>query len=185
MFIQTTFRLQLKEEDLMKGPLEESNEGYSLAKICGIKFVTSCQALSQNRNYFSIMPCNLFGLNDNFSPKTSHVIPALLRKFHHASKNDLGSVEVWGTGNARREFMYVDDLADACIKLMNSEIFYNVINVGTSKDIKISQLVEYITEITGFKGKVIYDSSKKEGTMRKVLNTDKIRKLAGFQKKFC
>ena len=79
------------------------------------------------------MPCNLFGLNDNFSPKTSHVIPALLRKFHHASKNDLGSVEVWGTGNARREFMYVDDLADACIKLMNSEIFYNVINGGLQK----------------------------------------------------
>ena len=177
------FQTPIKEEDLMQGPLEESNEGYSLAKICGIKLCNFLSSTSKKRNYFSVMPCNLFGLNDNFSPKTSHVIPALLRKFHQASKNNIGSVEVWGTGNARREFMYVDDLADACIKLMNSETFYNVINVGTSKDIKISQLVEHITKITGFNGKVIYDSSKKEGTMRKVLNTDKIRKIGWFPKR--
>ena len=129
------------------------------------------------------MPCNLFGANDNFSPKTSHVIPALLRKFHKAIIKNFGKVEVWGTGEAKREFMHVDDLADACVKIMNTDIFHNIINVGTSKDIKISQLVEHIIEITGFNGKVIYDNTKKEGTMRKVLNTDKIREIGWFPKR--
>ena len=177
------YQTPIKEEDLLKGPLEESNEGYSLAKICGIKLCNFLSSSFKNRNYFSIMPCNLFGANDNFSPKTSHVIPALLRKFHKAIIKNFGKVEVWGTGEAKREFMHVDDLAEACVKIMNTDIFHNIINVGTSKDIKISQLVEHIIEITGFNGKVIYDNTKKEGTMRNVLNTDRIREIGWSPKR--
>ncbi len=173
----------IKEDDLMKGPLEETNEGYSLAKICGIKLCNYLSSTSDNRNYFSIMPCNLFGNNDNFNTDTSHVIPALLKKFHRAKQNNNEDVVVWGSGNAKREFMHVDDLAEACIHLIHSNTSKSIINVGTSTDIKISELVNHIVKITDFRGKVIYDINKKEGTMRKVLNTDIIRSLGWSPKR--
>tara|TARA_B100001027_G_scaffold216877_1_gene194796 strand:+ start:2546 stop:3493 length:948 start_codon:yes stop_codon:yes gene_type:complete len=177
------FLTPIKEEDLLSGPLEPTNEGYSLAKICGIKLCNYISRDFENRNYFSVMPCNLFGENDNFSSETSHVIPALLKKFHRAKINNNESVVVWGTGNAKREFMHVDDLAEACIDLMNADQCYDIINIGTSVDIKISQLVSHIKEVTGFKGKIIYDTSKKEGTLRKILSTERINSLGWHPKR--
>ena len=175
------YDIPIKEENLLEGPLEETNEGYALAKICGIKL---CNYLSESfhRNYFSVMPTNLYGTNDNFDPNSSHVIPGLLKKFHHAKINN-EKVSIWGSGIARREFLHVDDLAEACIFLMENNYNYPIINIGTGNDILISELVDIIKDITNFNGIVEYDKSKSDGTLRKVLNINKIKELGWAPKR--
>jgi len=168
----------MKEEYLLTGPLEPTNEFYAIAKIAGIKM---CQAYNRQygTNFICATPTNLFGLNDNFDPDTSHVIPALIRKFHEAKVNGAKSVVVWGTGTPRREFLYVDDLADACLFLMeNCDAQHaEIINVGTGEDITIKELAEMIKSIVDFNGEIIFDSSKPDGTPRKLLDISRIKKL--------
>lgn len=168
----------IKEEYLLTGPLEPTNEPYAVAKIAGIKM---CQAYNRQygTNFICAMPTNLYGPNDNFDLETSHVIPALIRKFHEAKISGAKSVVVWGTGTPRREFLYVDDLADACLFLMeNCDAQHaEIINVGTGEDITIKELAEMIKNIVGFNGEIIFDPSKPDGTPRKLLDISLIKKL--------
>ena len=173
----------LKEEYLLSDFLEFTNEPYAIAKIAGIKL---CENYYRQHgcNYISAMPTNLYGPNDNFNLETSHVLPALLRKFHEAKIEDKNSVTIWGTGKPLREFMYVEDLASAIVFLMESvnakDIYENNIthlNVGTGKDILISDLAKLIAEITEFKGNIIFDPSKPDGTPRKLLDVTRINSL--------
>ncbi len=169
----------LKEEYLLNGKLEETNEAYAIAKIAGIKM---CQAYNRQYgcNYISVMPTNLYGPGDNFDLNTSHVLPALIRKFHEAKVRQDKEVVVWGTGQPRREFLHVDDLARACIFLMHKYDQSEVINIGTGKDIKIADLAVLIKNIVGYEGKIVYDYSKPDGTPRKLLDVSKITAL-GWQ----
>jgi len=162
----------IKEEYLMTGPLEPTNDAYAIAKIAGIKM---CQAYRTQYgfNAISLMPTNLYGPNDNFDLETSHVLPALIRKFHEA--ND--EVTLWGDGSAMREFLHVDDLAEACFACMKDYNGSDPINVGTGEDVTIGELSDIIADIVGFRGKTIWDTSKPNGTPRKVLNVDKIKSL--------
>ena len=162
----------IKEEYLMTGPLEPTNDAYAIAKIAGIKM---CQAYRKQYgfNAISLMPTNLYGPNDNFDLETSHVLPALIRKFHEA--ND--EVTLWGDGSAMREFLHVDDLAEACFACMKDYNGSDPINVGTGEDVTIGELSDIIADIVGFRGKTIWDTSKPNGTPRKVLNVDKIKSL--------
>lgn len=166
----------IKEEYLLTSELEKTNEPYAIAKIAGL---TLCE--SYNRQYgtkfISCMPTNLYGPHDNFDLKTSHVLPALLRKFYFAKKHNEQQVVVWGTGTPYREFLYVDDLADACLFLMRSYNGPGVINVGTGKDITIAQLAQHVKEIVGYEGEIVFDSSKPDGTPRKLLNIAKLDAL--------
>ena len=166
----------MKEEHLLSGYLEPSNEPYAVAKIAGIKM---CQ--SYNRQYgtrfISVMPTNLYGPGDNFDLKTSHVLPALIRKFHEGKMGDDKSVEVWGTGTPRREFLYVDDLADACLYLMNNYDEVNIINVGVGKDQSIRELAEMVGKVVGFKGDLRFDHTKPDGTPLKLLDVSKLTAL--------
>lgn len=166
----------MKEEYLLTGELEPTNESYAIAKIAGIKM---CQ--SYNRQYgtkfISIMPTNLYGINDNFDLDNSHVLPALIRKFHDAKMGNKDSIIVWGTGAPKREFLFVDELAGAAIYLMNKYEDSSIVNVGTGKDISIDELAKLIKEIVGFEGKIIYDTSKPDGTPRKLLDTTKLSNL--------
>jgi len=168
----------MKEEYLLTGPLEPTNEPYAVAKIAGIKM---CQAYNRQygTNFICAMPTNLYGPNDNFDLETSHVIPALIRKFHEAKINGAKSVVVWGTGTPRREFLYVDDLADACLFLMeNCDAQHaEIINVGTGEDITIKELAEMIKSIVGFNGEIVFDPSKPDGTPRKLLDIGRIKEL--------
>ncbi|MCK5416737.1 GDP-L-fucose synthase [Candidatus Parcubacteria bacterium] len=166
----------IKEKYLLTGKLEPTNETYAIAKIAGIKM---CQAYNkQNKtNFISVMPTNLYGPNDNFDLENSHVLPALLRKFHEAKINKDKEVIIWGTGSAMREFLHVDDLANACIFLMNNYNNSEFINVGTGKDISIKELAEMIKKITKFKGKLNWDTSKPNGTPRKLLDVNKLHNL--------
>ena len=171
----------MQEDALLTGLLEPTNEPYAVAKIAGIKL---CE--SYNRQYGTdfraVMPTNLYGPNDNFHPQNSHVLPALLRRFSEAVLNDVDVVSVWGSGKVRREFMHVDDMAAACVHLMgvDAKTFYRDgfvnahVNVGTGKDCTIKELVHQIVDVTGFKGEVSWDTSKPEGTKRKLLNTNKL-----------
>lgn len=163
----------MKEEYLLTGPLEPTNEAYAVAKIAGIKM---CQAYRQQYgfNAISLMPTNLYGPGDNFDLETSHVIPALIRKFHEAKVAGRGEVVVWGTGKPRREFLYVDDLADAALFLMEKYEDGEIINVGVGEDIAISELAELIAEVVGFNGEIIYDTSKPDGTPRKLLDVSRL-----------
>jgi GDP-L-fucose synthase len=167
----------IKEEYLMTGPLEPTNDAYAIAKIAGIKM---CQAYRTQYgfNAISLMPTNLYGPNDNFDLETSHVLPALIRKFHEA--ND--EVTLWGDGSAMREFLHVDDLAEACFACMKDYNESDPINVGTGEDVTIGELSDIIADIVGFRGKTIWDTNKPNGTPRKVLNIDKIKSL-GWQPK--
>jgi GDP-L-fucose synthase len=162
----------MKEEHLLTGVLEPTNESYAVAKIAGIKM---CQ--SYNRQYgtsfISLMPTNLYGPGDNFDLKTSHVLPALIRKFHEA-KESKGEVVLWGTGSPRREFLYVDDLADASVFLMQSYSDSEIVNVGTGKDISIMELAEIVRDTVGYSGEIKWDSSKPDGTPRKLLDVSKL-----------
>jgi len=164
----------LKEEYLLTGLLEPTNEAYAIAKIAGIKM---CDAYRDQYgcNFISVMPTNLYGPNDNYDLKTSHVLPALLRKIHEAKEKGDDTVVVWGTGKPRREFLYVDDLADACYFLMQHYNEPGLVNVGIGEDISISELADLIRKIVGFKGDIIYDTAKPDGTPRKLMDVSKLK----------
>lgn len=166
----------MKEEYLLSNYLEKTNEAYAIAKISGIKM---CQAYNQQykTNYISVMPTNLYGPGDNFDLNNSHVIPALIRKFHEAKELKKDTVNVWGTGKPYREFLHVDDLADACIFLMKEYNQSEIINIGTGVDITIKELAELIKEIIGFQGEIVWDREKPDGTPRKLLDISKISSL--------
>ncbi len=171
----------IKEEYLLQGPLESTNEPYAVAKIAGIKL---CEAYRQQygRKYISVMPTNLYGPNDNYDLDSSHVLPALLRKTHEAKLRGERTLTVWGTGRPRREFLYVDDLADACVFLMERDYQGPLLNIGTGHDVTIQELADAIMAEVGFKGELAFDSSKPDGTMRKVLDVSKLGRL-GWQAK--
>lgn len=178
----------IKEESLLTGPLEYTNEPYAIAKIAGIKMCESYHK-QYGCNFVSVMPTNLYGPNDKFDLQNSHVLPALLRKFHEAKINNNPSVEIWGTGKAKREFMHVDDMAEACIHIMNNinakdlyELGISHINIGTGEDISIKELAEIIAKIVDFNGDIIYNTSQPDGTPKKLLNVERLNKL-GFTAK--
>lgn len=166
----------LKEEYLLTGELEPTNEPYALAKIAGIKM---CESYNRQygTKYISAMPTNLYGENDNFDLHTSHVLPALIRKFHEAKENDAEFVEVWGTGTPLREFLYSDDLADACVYLMNNYEGNEIVNIGVGEDLSIKELAEKVKATVGFTGELRFDTSKPDGTPRKLVDVTKINAL--------
>jgi len=168
-----------KEEYLLTGLLEPTNEAYSLAKIAGLKM---CQAYHDQygSNFISVMPTNIYGPNDNFDPLTSHVIPAFIRRFHEAKTNSVANVTMWGSGSPMREFLHVDDLAAACLHLMETYNQPEIVNIGTGEDVTIKQLAEIISEITDYQGEVLWDTSKPDGTPRKLLDVSKLHEL-GFK----
>ncbi len=163
----------LKEEYLLTGLLEETNEPYAIAKITGIKMCDAYRA-QYGCNYISAMPTNLYGYNDNYHPQNSHVLPALIRKFHEAKVNQDKTVTIWGSGSPMREFLFADDLADACFYLMQNYDEPNLINVGTGEDLSIKDLALLIKEIIGFEGELVFDSSKPDGTPRKLMDVSKL-----------
>jgi GDP-L-fucose synthase len=167
----------LKEEYLLTASLESTNEPYAIAKIAGIKTIENFRR-QYGFNWFSVMPTNLYGPNDNYDEKNSHVIPGLIARMANAKKNNVPEFKIWGTGKPRREFLYVDDLARACVFLMKAEgKMPNFLNVGTGIDIQISELASIIAKKIGYEGKLIFDEGKPDGTMRKLLDIDKISKL--------
>jgi GDP-L-fucose synthase len=169
----------LKEEYLLTGPLEPTNEAYAIAKIAGLRLCKHCND-QYGTNFISVMPTNLYGPNDNFDLETSHVLAALIRKFHEAKINNAPEVVVWGTGKARREFLHVDDMADACVYLMekfNALDIGESVNIGVGKDITIKELADLIKDMVEYKGKIIYDVSKPDGTPQKLLDVTKLQRL--------
>lgn len=169
----------MKEEYLLSDYLEKTNEGYALAKICGIKL---CNYYNREygTNYMSVMPCNLYGIGDNYHPQNAHVIPMLIRRFHEAKEQNLSETTVWGTGTPRREFLFADDLAEAVIFLMENKDAKDIgefINIGSGFDMPISEIVELIKETVGYKGKLVYDKTKPDGTMLKLMDVSKINQL--------
>lgn len=166
----------ISERCLLTGELEKTNEAYALAKISGLKY---CEYLNRQygTDYISVMPTNLYGPNDNYHPTNSHVLPAFIRRFHEAKAAGVTEVTCWGSGTPLREFMYVDDLADACIYLMNTYSGNETVNLGTGKELSIRQLTELVAEIIGYKGKILWDTSKPDGTPRKLLDVSKLEKL--------
>lgn len=178
----------IPEEALLTGPLEPTNEPYAIAKIAGIKL---CESYNRQygRDYRSVMPTNLYGPGDNFHPDNAHVIPALLRRFHEAARRGDEAVVVWGTGAPRREFLHVDDMAAACVHVMGldeaayrsqTEPMRSHLNVGTGQDVTIAELAHAIARVTGFRGRIVFDTSKPDGTPRKLLDVTRIRAL-GWQ----
>lgn len=166
----------IKEEYLLTGALESTNEPYAIAKIAGIKLCEAYNA-QYGRQYVSVMPTNLYGPNDNYDLETSHVLPALLRKAHEAKLRGDKELVVWGTGTPRREFLYVDDLADACVFLMEQGYAGSLLNIGTGQDVTIRELAETIMDVMGFEGSIVFDDSKPDGTMRKVLDVGLLQSL--------
>ena len=166
----------MKEDCLLTSELEKTNEAYALAKISGLKY---CEYLNRqyNTDFISVMPTNLYGPNDNYHPEHSHVLPALIRRFHEAKENNLNEVVIWGTGTPLREFLYVDDLADACVYLMNTYSGNETVNLGTGKELSIRELAELVKKVVGFKGNITFDTTKPDGTPRKLLNVSKLEKL--------
>lgn len=166
----------MPESCLLTGELEKTNEAYALAKISGLRY---CEYLNRQygTNYISVMPANLYGKNDNYHLENSHVLPALLRKFHEAKVNNDSEVVVWGTGSAKREFMCVDDTADACVFLMENYSGAETVNVGTGEEMSIKELAEIIKEVVGFKGKIVFDTTKPDGTPRKLLDLTKLNQM--------
>lgn len=171
----------LKEDYLLTGTLEPTNEPYAIAKIAGIKMCDAFRA-QYGCNFISVMPTNLYGPNDNYDLKTSHVLPALIRKFHEAKKQGTPHVVLWGTGTPRREFLHVDDLADACFYLMQNYHEPGLVNIGTGEDIPIKDLALLIKKIVGYDGAIQHDLSKPDGTPRKLMDVSKLKK-AGWQAK--
>ena len=169
-------KIPISEDQLLSGKLEDTNDAYAISKIAGIKL---CQSYREQYgfNAISLMPTNLYGMNDNFDLKSSHVIPALIRKFVEAKKNGHKEVICWGSGKPLREFLHVDDLASACLYLMKNYESKDHINVGTGKDITIEELAKMIASIIEFEGKIVWDNSKPDGTFRKVLDISKLKKL--------
>lgn len=170
----------IKEEYLLTGPLEQTNESYALAKIAGYKL---CLYLSRQYgfNTISLMPCNLYGTNDNYDPENSHVFPALIRRFHEAAKANLPEVVLWGTGAPLREFLHVDDLANAVYYFMQTHNDPNVINVGYGSDITIKELAERVAAAAGFQGKITWDTTKPDGMYRKLMDSSKAHRLVSCQ----
>lgn len=175
----------IREEYLMAGSLEPTNEPYAIAKIAGIKM---CESYNRQygTDYRSVMPTNLYGPGDNYHPENSHVIPALIRRFHEAKTSNADKVVIWGTGTPRREFLYVDDMADACVHVMNLERsvyekhttpMLSHINVGTGEDVTIREVAEVIRKAVGYEGEIVFDTSKPDGTPRKLMNTAKLTSL--------
>ncbi|MGO8700663.1 MAG: GDP-L-fucose synthase family protein [Limisphaerales bacterium] len=166
----------LKEEHLLSGPLEPTNQWYAVAKIAGIKM---CEAYRRQYgcNFISVMPTNLYGINDSYDLATSHVLPALIRRFHEAKASGAATVTCWGTGTPRREFLFADDLAAATVFLMRHYDEEQFINIGSGSDLEIRQLVEIVGRVVGFKGEVIWDKTKPDGTPRKLLDSSKIYRL--------
>lgn len=166
----------LNEDSLLTGTLEYTNEPYAIAKIAGIKMCESYR-LQYGDQYISVMPTNLYGINDNYHPENSHVLPALIRRFHEAKVNQSPSVSIWGTGSPLREFMFADDLADACVFLMENYDELQFVNIGVGEDISIKDLALLIKEIVGYEGKLEFDSSKPDGTPRKLMDVSKLHAL--------
>jgi len=164
----------IKEEYLLTGALEATNDAYAIAKICGIKM---CQAYSKQYgiNYISAMPTNLYGKNDNYHPENSHVLPALIRKIHEAKVTGLPEVTVWGTGTPKREFLYADDLAEACVHLMKVYNSSEIVNIGTGEDLTIKELAGAISKVLEYDGNLVFDVSKPDGTPRKLLDVSRIK----------
>lgn len=166
----------LKEEYLLTGLLEDTNEPYAIAKIAGIKMCDAYRA-QYGCNFISVMPTNLYGYNDNYHPQNSHVLPALIRKFDEAKRNGSSEVVIWGTGAPMREFLFADDLADACYFLMQNYDEPNLINIGTGEDLTIKDLALMIKDVVGFEGTLIFDTSKPDGTPRKLMDVSKLHNL--------
>ncbi len=175
----------MKENALLAGVLESTNEPYAISKIAGIKL---CESYNRQygTSYRSVMPTNLYGINDNFHPKNSHVIPALLRRFHECRVENTPEIKVWGTGTAKREFLYVTDMAEACVHVMslkqevyaeNTEPMLSHINVGTGQDVTIKELAETISDVVGYQGKINWDSSMPDGTPRKLMDVSRLKSL--------
>jgi GDP-L-fucose synthase len=166
----------LTEDALLTGPLEPTNDAYAIAKIAGIKL---CQAYAREygKNFISGMPTNLYGSNDNFDLHTSHVLPALIRKVHEAKKDGAQEVSVWGSGTPRREFLHVDDLADACFFLLENYDSPEIVNIGCGEDVSIRELAEIVCEVLGFEGSLVFDSSKPDGTPRKLMHVGRLLAL--------
>jgi len=166
----------IKEEYLLSGYLEKTNEAYALAKISGLKY---CEYLNTQygTDYISVMPCNLYGPNDNYHPEHSHVMPALIRRFHEAKISGADSVTCWGDGSPLREFLYVDDLAELCVYLMNNYSGNETVNAGSGKEITIKDLTALVAEIVGYSGKILWDKSKPNGTPRKIMDVSKAASL--------
>ena len=166
----------LKEDYLLTGPLEYTNEPYAIAKIAGIKL---CEAYRDQYgcNFISVMPTNLYGVGDNYHSQNSHVLPGLIRKFHEAKQNAATSVTVWGSGTPKREFLYADDLAEACVFLMKNYNDKQLVNIGTGEDITIKELAELVKSVVGFRGAIVFDTSKPDGTPRKLMDVSKLHNL--------
>lgn len=171
----------IKEEYLLTGPLEQTNEPYAIAKIAGIKL---CENYNRQygTQYVSVMPTNLYGPNDNYDLNNCHVLPALIRKAHEAKNRGDKELVVWGSGKPMREFLYVDDMADACVFLMENGTSEGLFNVGTGEDVTIRELAETVMSVVGFQGEIVFDAGKPDGTPRKLLNVDRMRRL-GWQAK--
>lgn len=166
----------LKEEYLLTGPLELTNEPYAVAKIAGIKLCESYRK-QYDCDFISVMPTNLYGYGDNYHPNNSHVLPALIRKMHEAKESNSPEVVVWGTGTPKREFLFADDLAEACFYLMNNYDDEQLINVGTGYDLSIKELAELVKEVIGYNGNIVFDTSKPDGTPRKLMDVTKLHNL--------
>ena len=166
----------IKEEYLMTGELESTNDAYAIAKIAGIKM---CQSYNEQygTDFISAMPTNLYGTNDNYDLNNSHVLPAMIRKFHEAKLEGKESVEIWGTGTPKREFLYVDDLADACVFLMNNYSGSEIVNIGTGQDVTIAELAVGISKVVGYEGSIHYNTEMPDGTPRKLLDVSKLEKI--------
>ena len=165
----------LREDSLLTGELEPTNQWYAIAKIVGVKLCDSLRK-QHGRDYFSLMPTNLYGPGDNFDLNTSHVLPAMIRKFHEAKKDNHQTVTLWGSGTPRREFLYVEDIADAVLFSLRNKLDKNLYNIGTGKDITIAELATLIQSIIGHSGEIIWDTSKPDGTPRKLMDTTRLKK---------
>ncbi len=166
----------IKEEYLLTGELEPTNDAYAIAKIAGIKM---CQSFNEQyaTNFISVMPTNLYGPNDNYDLNSSHVLPAMIRKFHEAKLEGKDKVEIWGTGTPKREFLYVDDLADACLYLMKNYSGSDIINIGTGQDVTIAELAYGVSKVVGYEGKIYFNTEMPDGTPRKLLDVSKLKNL--------
>jgi GDP-L-fucose synthase len=171
----------LKEDSLLSGYLESTNEAYAIAKIAGIKL---CQAYhaQHSRRFISVMPTNLYGFGDNYHPQNSHVLPALLRRIHEAKENNLDEVLIWGTGSPLREFMFADDVGDACLFLMQRYESPEIINVGTGEEVSILELAKLIADEVGFRGRIALDKTKPDGTARKLMDSSRLHSLGYHHK---
>lgn len=169
----------LQESSLLTGPLEYTNEPYAIAKIAGIKLCESYRD-QYGCNFISVMPTNLYGVGDNYHPENSHVLPALIRKFHEAKESKAANVTIWGTGTPKREFLYADDLADACVYLMLHYDGKELVNIGTGEDLTIRELAETVKEVVGFEGELVFDTAMPDGTPRKLMDVAKLHSL-GWQ----